>query len=235
MTIFRIDDVGASTKQFEQYSRFKWANFSFLKRLPGLKAWGPYQELNVKKWEEILNIFQIHKIKPIIAITATWVEKDSSLTPFPKKFPVEATILKKALQKDKIIIANHGLTHCIVGKHLPLFRHSNRYFHREFWPNLPQKIHTTHIIESQKILENYFEKPITIFVPPGNVWSIKTYHALKKTSIKKVISSRYMLDYNKPISDIKFINDRQNFFSFHDRELKLFGPKWLNQKIKEKI
>jgi len=232
MKYFRIDDIGASTKQFEQYSYYKWANFWFFKKLPYLKAWGPYQELTQKEWENILNIFNQNDIKPIIAITATWVEKDSSLTPFPKKFPEAATILKEALQKNKIIIANHGLTHCIVGKHLPLFRHSNRYFHREFWPDLPQEIHTTHIIESQKILENYFEKPITTFVPPGNVWSIKTYQAIKNTSIKKVISGKYMLDSKEKMDGIEFINDYQKKFSFHDRELKLFGPKWLNQKIK---
>jgi len=233
MTTFRIDDIGASTKQFEQYSYYKWANFWFLKRLPYLKAWGPYKELSAKEWTILLDIFKKNSIKPIIAITASWVEKNSSLTPFPKKFPHQAEILKRALKEGCIEIANHGLTHCVVGNHLPLLRHNNRRFHREFWPELNEEIHTKHIKKSQEILESYFDTPIETFVPPGNVWSIKTYNALKNTNIKKIISSKYMLDSNMKINDIKFINDNHSFFSFHDRELKLYGPKWLKNKIKE--
>jgi len=235
MKTFRIDDIGASTKKFEQYSRFKWANFWFLKRLPFLKAWGPYSELTAKEWLVFLNIFKTNHIKPIIAITATWVDKNSSLIPFPEKFPTEAKILKQALKNNLIEIANHGLTHCVVGRHLPLLRHSNRYFHREFWPDLDQSLHTNHILKSQKILEDYFEQPLETFVPPGNVWGYKTYLALKQTSIKKVISARYMLDSKESMVDIKFINDRQNFFTFHDRELKLYGPTWLKNKIKSNL
>ena len=127
--IFRIDDIGASTKQFEQYSRYRWANYGFLKRLPGLRAWGVYQELTAAEWEKFLKIFKNHNIKPLIAVTAAWVEKDSSLTPFPSKFPDEAQILKDARKEGKIDIANHGLTHCVVGRHLPAWRHSNRFYH----------------------------------------------------------------------------------------------------------
>jgi len=231
--IFRIDDIGASTKKFEQYSKIKLGNFWFLKRIWPFKDMGPYQELTAAEWEIFLNIFSKNNIKPIISITASWVEKDSSLTPFPKKFPSEAAILKKALKENKITIANHGLTHCVVGKHLPLFNASNRYFHREFWPDLSQELHTAHIQKSQTILENFFESPITIFVPPGNVWSIKTYLALKNTNIKKIISGKYMLDSEEKMSGIEFIDDRKGFVSFHDRELKLFGTKWLERKIGE--
>jgi hypothetical protein len=231
--IFRIDDIGASTKKFEQYSKKKWANFWFFKKIRPFKAWGPYEELTAKEWKEILNVFKINNIKPIIAITASWVEKDSSLTPFPKKFPEEASILKTAFDKNEIIIANHGLTHCIVGRHLPLFNASNRYFHREFWPDLDSSLHKEHIKKSQSILENYFEKPVTVFVPSGNVWSVKTYQAIKDTSIKKIISGKYMLDSEEKMVGIEFIDDHKDFISFHDRELKFFGAKWLERKIEE--
>jgi len=230
---FRIDDIGASSKQFEQYSKIKWANLGFLKKIWPFKAWGPYQELTTEEWSEILNTFKQKNIKPIIAITATWVEKDSSLTPFPQKFPAQAQLLKEAFQADDIIIANHGLSHCIIGQHLPRFHYGNRYFHREFWPKLDQATHTQHITQSQQILEDFFQKPITIFIPPGNIWSIKTYKALKNTNIKKVISAKYMSDSKETMSEIEFINDQKDFFAFHDRELKLYGLKWLQQVIKE--
>ncbi|MDD5433718.1 MAG: polysaccharide deacetylase family protein [Candidatus Pacebacteria bacterium] len=217
--IFRIDDVGASTKQFEQYGKWKIGNFWFLKRSWPFKKWGPYKELTANEWENVFEVFEKNNIKSMVAITASWVEKDSSLTPFPQKFPEQAAILKKALQEGKVEIANHGLTHCIVGKHLPRFWGSNRKFHREFWPDLPQAVHTEHILKSQEILESYFERPITIFVPPGNVWSYKTYLALRKTNIKKVISSRYMIDSNEKMQDIEFIDDKNGFFCLHDQDI----------------
>ncbi|MDO8524135.1 MAG: DUF2334 domain-containing protein [bacterium] len=218
--IFRIDDIGASTKQFEQYGRFIIGNFWFLKTIWPFKKWGPYKELTAKEWTEFLKIFEQKNIKPIIAVTACWVEKNSELTPFPQKFPEEANILKQAFLNGKVEIANHGLTHCVVGKHLPKFCGSNRKYHREFWPDLNQSTHNEHIMKSQEILENYFQKPITIFVPPGNVWSYKTYLALAKTNIKKVMSGRYMADSKEPMHLIEFVGDQKSFFICHDRDLK---------------
>ncbi|MCL5010727.1 MAG: polysaccharide deacetylase family protein, partial [Patescibacteria group bacterium] len=177
---FRIDDIGASSKRFEQHGRWRIGNFWFLKRLWPFKKWGPYKELTAGEWERILSVFEKQGIIPIVAITACWVEKDGSSIPFPEKFPQEAEILKRAFSTNKIIVANHGLTHCVVGKHLPKFAESNRRFHREFWPDLSRETHTGHVVKSQEILENFFEKPITIFVPPGNVWSKKTCEALQK-------------------------------------------------------
>jgi len=229
--IFRIDDIGASTKQFEQYSKWRVGNFWFLKRIWPFKKWGPYEELTAGEWEKILKFFEQNNIKPIVAITACWVEKNNSLTPFAQKFPEQANILKQAFIGGKIEIANHGLTHCMVGKHLPRFFTSNRKYHREFWPELSQEIHTEHILRSQEILEGYFEKPITIFVPPGNVWSYKTYLALKKTNIKKVISSRYMKDSQQKMEGIDFVNDKSNFFCLHDKDLKEKSLSYLTDKI----
>jgi len=242
-TIFRIDDIGASNKYFNQHGKklfnyknityfyFPLANFWFFKRIRPFKKCAPYKELTKGEWVEFLKIFEEYKIVPIISITACWVEKDSTLSPFPDKFPLESQLLKDALWNNKIIIANHGLTHCVIGKHLPKFFESNRKFHREFWPWLDQKVHQEHVLKSQRILEDFFERPIKIFVPPGNIWSYKTYQALKKTNIKTVLATKYMLDSNQKMQRIRFINDGKGFFNFHDRDLKLFGRKWLIDKI----
>lgn len=152
--------------------------------------------------------------------------------PFPEKYPDEAGVLKKAFIRGEIVVANHGLTHCVPGKHLPKFRASNRSQHREFWPDLPPEYHSDHVLRSQKILESFFEQPITVFVPPGNVWSVKTYWALKNTSITTVQSHRYMLDTKEPMAGIEFVSDRKNFYLCHDRELKLLGPAWLERTIR---
>lgn len=241
--IVRIDDIGASTKKYNQHGKklfrlgkfpifyFPLSNFLFFKKLWPFRGWANYDEITAEEWKKFLKIFEENGIVPIIAITACWVDRKNSLTPFPEKFPEEARILKKARKENKIRIANHGLTHCIPGKHMPLLFKSNRQYHREFLPYLDQKIHTEHILKSQKILEDFFEIPIELFVPPGNMWSKKTYLTLKKTNIKKVVSGQYMLDSNEKMEGIEFVCDHK-FFNLHDRELKLFGSKWLERKIK---
>lgn len=241
--IFRIDDIGASTKHFNQHGQkwfklfgkkiiyFPFANFWFFKRIKPFKKWAKYDELTPKEWQEFLEIFKEKNIVPVIAVTATWVDEKSNLIPFPEKFKEEAKVLKEAFLKDEIIIANHGLTHCIVGKHLPKFFGSNREFHREFYSNLDQSWHDNHIKKSQEILENYFGKKIERFVPPGNVWSIKTYKAFVGTNIKFVLSKNYMEDSSEGMVGIEFIKDGQNMVAFHDKELKLYGAKWLKTKL----
>ncbi len=230
--LFRIDDIGASTKQFEQYGK-KWlrpfSNFGSLKRLPGLRMWGPYDELTGNEWEKFLRIFRENHIVPLVAITACWVDEHSHLIPFPEKFPDEATVLKQAADRGEITIANHGLTHCVVGKHLPRMFSSNRAFHREFLPTLAQDVHTQHIQESQQILETFFNRTIDTLVPPGNLWSIKTYRALQGTNLKKIMCARSMADAQIQMPGVEFIDDNTGVVRFHDRELRLFGADWLKQ------
>ena len=241
--ILRFDDIGASSKIYNQHGEklfrvrniplfyFPLANFLFFKRIwPFAKA-GPYDELTTSEWKNFLQIFKEENIRPLIAITAAWVDEKSRLIPFPSKFPEEAGILKHALEEGMIEIANHGLTHCVVNKHLPKLFSSNRKFHREFWPYLDQSIHTEHILQSQKILEDYFQTKIDTFVPPGNIWSIKTYRALQQTNIKNVLCNKYMLDSLEPMEKIKFMKDQDHCLVFHDLDLKLHGPGWLRKTI----
>lgn len=241
--LFRIDDIGASTKRFEQHGRQWWslfgvripiapfANIWFFKRIPPFKRWGPYSELTAQEWMPILEVFKRHSIVPVVAITACWVERDGTLVPFPEKFPEEAAVLKAAADRGDIIIANHGLTHCVVGKHLPRFWKSNRDFHREFLPELDTVVHRDHILRSQEILEGYFKRTIELLVPPGNVWSKKTYQALTGTHIKKVLCKSYMRDSDELMEGVEFFADTDGQFPFHDRELKLYGASWLEKKI----
>lgn len=242
--IFRIDDIGASAKHFEQHGQ-KWfrlfgkkiiyfplANFWFFKRIKPFKRWAVYDELTADEWKIFLDIFEKNNIIPVVAITACWVDKDSNLIPFPEKFPEEARVLKQAFHEGKIIVANHSLAHCIIGKHRPKFWGSNRSEWREFIPSLPAEIHRSNIHKSQEILEIFFEKPITIFVPPGNVWSVKTYYALAGTNLKTVMCNRPPVDGEMPSGDIVFKQDDESVFAFHDRELKLYGRVWLEDKIK---
>ncbi len=240
---YRIDDIGASTKHFEQHGKklftyrgipyfyFPFANIGFFKRIWPFRRWGKYDELTAREWRTFLTIFKEKKIIPIIAITAAWVDERGELTPYPEKFPEAAQVLKQAAKQGEIIIANHGLTHCVVGKHRPLFWHSNRQWHREFLESIPFDQQRDHIIRAQSILESFFEQPIEIFVPPGNQWCRATYLALAGTHIKKVISLRYMNDSTESMRGIEFIDDRHGFFNFHDRELKLYGVNWLLKKI----
>lgn len=241
---FRIDDFGASAKYYEQHGKnifrvknfpvfyFPLSNFWFFKRIWPFREWAKYEELSASELLSFIQIFQKAKIVPIFSVTATWVDWSGNLIPYDKKFPLSAEVLKKFYQSGDIQIANHGLTHCVVGQHRPKFFSSNRRFYREFWPYLSTKLHEEHIFRSQDILETFLERPVTIFVPPGNVWSIKTYNSLLKTNINLVISNKYMMDSDIKMERIQFYLDN-NDFNYHDRELKLYGTNWLENKLRE--
>jgi len=229
---FRIDDIGASTKNFAARYGVLGSYFLSLFKTKNNLMKLPYQELIIEEWGRFFSIFQKYNIVPIVAVTASWVDEKNNLIPFPEKFPEESDFLKRMSISGRVVIANHGLTHCVVEKHLPGMLSNNRRYQREFWPYLDQSAHNDHIQQSQEILENFFEKPITIFVPPGNVWSFKTYQALKNTNIRKVISLNYMLDSGEAMDGIEFVDDKKDFFVCHDRELKILGESWLKEKVK---
>ena len=234
----RIDDIGASTKRFEVYSKRKFGNFLFLKYLNGFKAWGPYREMSVDEWNEVYKILHRFKAKLTVGITAAWVKRNGELTPFPEKFPDEASILKDGLHEGLLEIANHGLTHCVVGKHLPRLFSSNRQYHREFWESIPREIHFDHLDQSQSILQDYFETRITTLIPPGNVFSNDTVEAAAKYGIERINYRKWETSSLK--EKIKIINGEtisennlplENVIRFHDKEIVLEGVVWLKDKL----
>ncbi len=225
----RIDDVGASSKEFEVYSRIPGGNFLFLKYLPFLKAWGPYDELSVGQWGRIFDVLRDCGAKLTVAITAAWVEKNGRLTPFPQKFPKQAAALKTALNQEIIEIANHGLTHCVIGKHLPKLFGSNRQYHREFWDWLDEEIHYEHLEKSQKILRDYFQTAVTTLVPPGNVFSAATVKAASRFGIKLINCHTE----TRTIDSVGILGE-DNVLAFHDRELVLYGTDWLREQLGKK-
>jgi len=229
----RIDDIGASSKEYEVYSN-KWqglGNFLIFKYLPYFKAWGPYRELNSIELQEMLSILEKNHAKLTVAITAAWVNKDGSLAPYPEKFPEQANILKEGLEQGLLEIANHGLTHCIETNNmfLPRLFTSNRKYHREFWSWRPEIEHDEHLKKSQEILSNYFKTNIVTLVPPGNVYSDATLVAAKKYGIKYINCNTA----DTVINGINIISNN-NVTAFHDRELIIHGIDWLKTAINNK-
>ncbi len=234
----RIDDIGASTKRFEVYSKRKFGNFLFLKYLNGFKAWGPYREMIVSEWIEIFNILRECSAKLTVGITAAWVERNGDYIPFPEKYPDEADVLKDGLDEGLLEIANHGLTHCVVRKHLPRAFSSNRQYHREFLKLLPREIHFDHLEQSQKILQDYFGTRITTLIPPGNVFTNDTVEAAYSYGIKRINYANRKNSFLR--ENIKIINGQvtynkniplENVIRFHDREIVMGGVDWLKRKL----
>ena len=223
----RIDDIGASSKKFEVYSNNRFGNILFLKYLKYFKAWARYPELSKNELEQVFATLIKYNAKLTVGVTASWVEKDNTLVPFPEKYPEQADVLKTAREDGLIEIANHGLTHCVVGQHLPRMFTSNRKYHREFWEWVPRDVHFEHLEKSQKIFNDWLGLSPTTLIPPGNVYSADTLDASEKYGIK--IINSYM-NHNIE-SEVKVI-DSDNIDPFHDRELVHYGVKWLEEKIK---
>jgi hypothetical protein len=142
------------------------------------------------------------------------------------KFPQEAETLKEGLELGLLEIANHGLTHCVVGKHLPKFFSSNRKYHREFWDWLPRKVHFDHLKRSQNILQDYFETEITTLIPPGNVFCQHTVDAAEANGIDRI----NCMAENSQSSQVRIIGN-ESVIDFHDREIVLEGVEWLKRKL----
>ena len=224
--VLRIDDIGASTKRYEVYSKKMFGNFLFLKYLPGFKAWGPYDEMDDAQWQKVLDLLIKYSAKLTVGITASWVDRDGDLVPFPEKFPVQAGVIKQGWKEGLLEIASHGLTHCVLGKHLPRFFSSNRKYHREFWDWIPRDVHFEHLEKSQEIFKQWLGEAPTTLIPPGNVYSVDTLEAAEKFGIKRINS--YM---NHDVdSKIKIINDG-NIDAFHDREVVLEGVGYMEKKL----
>lgn len=114
MLQFRINDIGASAKHLNQHGKkvFRWrgipyfyfpfANIGFFKRIPPFRKWAVYDEVTAGEWQACLELFKKYGVQPIVAITATWVEKDGQMIPFPEKFPEEVGVLNAATHHSSI-------------------------------------------------------------------------------------------------------------------------------------
>ncbi len=227
--VFRMDDVGASTKLYEIYSKKIFGNFFFLKKMKYFKAWGPYNEIEANQWIEIFDYIGENNFKLSLAVTASWVDHQNNLIPFYDKFPKQAKIINDNLKYNFLEITNHGLTHCVVGKHLPKLISSNRKYHREFWDWLPYDLHYSNLNESSKIFKKWLGFSPKILVPPGNVYSLKTIKACENLNFDIINSSKEIQNNSK----IKILNNNK-VFTFHDRDIVLNGIEWLKKQYKEK-
>lgn len=228
----RLDDVGAASKQYEVYGLTRIplgplrlpfpGNFLFLKYLPPIKRWGPYRELTVGEWEAIMAMLVETGGKLTVAVTAGWVEADGRITPFPKRFPDQAAVLRQGLEQRRLEIANHGYTHCVLQDRLfrPRLFSGNRLHHREFYDWLPQEVHREHLHRSQDILQSYFGTRIETLVPPGNVLSPKTVAAAPAAGIRYIscLDAKHL----GPADGVTFV-DQARVVAFHDRDLVLGG------------
>ena len=128
----RLDDVGASSKQFEWWSRHRWANVWPLHHRRLFGAWGPYRELNATELEIMLCRVAELNGTITLAITAFWCEADARLIPYSVKFPAQANVVRQWVVAGVVIVAAHGLTHCVPGQHRPRWIGGNRPWHREY-------------------------------------------------------------------------------------------------------
>ena len=205
MIALRIDDIGASTKVFNYYSKRRRYNFGILRHHRFFGAWAPYPEMTPQLWAHTYEVLRKFQAKLTVAITACWVEGNGNLIPFPEKFPQEASILREGLDEGLLEIANHGLTHCVLENlsFKPKLWGSVRTYHREFWDWLDEGVHYRHLQQSQEILQDYFQTEITTLVPPGNVFAPQTIEAAKTLGFQRV---NCQTQYRTEV-DIQIIDD----------------------------
>ncbi|MFC1907134.1 DUF2334 domain-containing protein [Chloroflexota bacterium] len=242
----RIDDVGASSKIYNQYGKVYWelfgkslpvapfANWFFFKRIKPFKRWAIYRELTAMEWNNIFSLLRKYNAKLTVGITASWVEPDSSLIPFPKKFPEEASKLKEGVEEGLVEIAHHGLTHCVLKDDLykPRWFSSNRAYHREFYEWLPEEVHKKHIFEAMDILTSYFKADIVTFVPPGNVWCEMTEKYAFQSSLKFLNSLETTSPTGRESNGLIYIGNN-NVIDFHDKEIVEKKISWLEHRLLE--
>jgi peptidoglycan/xylan/chitin deacetylase (PgdA/CDA1 family) len=228
----RIDDIGASTKEYEVYSK-KWfglGNFLFLKNMSYFRAWAKYREMTADEWYKVFELLEKYNAKLTVGVTASWVNYDGSSIHFNDKFPDEAKALKFGLNKGLIEIANHGLTHCVTKNNLfrPKLLSSNRRYHREFWNWLGRDMHFEHVRKSQEILQDFFEISIQTLIPPGNVYCDFTIEAAKKYGIK-------CINCQTPdqVIDEVVILSNDKIYAFHDKEIVENGIAWFEDVLRK--
>jgi peptidoglycan/xylan/chitin deacetylase (PgdA/CDA1 family) len=236
--MLRMDDVGAASKRYEVYglTRIPVAgvrlpfpgNWLWFKYLPPFKRWGPYRELAAADWRHILELLASNGARLTVAVTAAWVERDGTLTPFPQKFPEAAKVLREGVEAGLLEVANHGLTHCLLADRAfrPRAFASNRQYHREFYDFVPAELQDTHIARSQEILCDAFRTDVVTFVPPGNLLQPITVEIARRHGLR-------FLSYRAPTTlggVLPVIGDDRGVV-FHDRDVMLGGMAWLRARL----
>lgn len=184
MIALRIDDFGASSKQYEVYSLTQWANVGPLKRLRPFKAWGPYPEMPASLLHSLLGEIERAGSRVTLGITACWVERDGRQVAYPTKFPLHAEVVKTWIGRGVVEVANHGLTHCRVGQHRPKFWTGNRAAHREFTPDVSLAEASNHLLRSQQIFRGWLDKEPAVLIPPGRMFPAKFMDAARLAGLK---------------------------------------------------
>ena len=157
MIPLRLDDLGASSKQYERWSRHRWANVWPLHHRKLFGAWGPYRELHAEELEAIFEMIRDAGAVLTVAITAYWVERDGACTPYTVKFPQQAALIQWWAMQGCLQVAAHGLTHCVPGQHLPRWIGGNRTWHREY-----NRVAMRHLAADLGV-------PVTRYIRPGCV------------------------------------------------------------------
>ena len=240
-----MDDVGASTKQYNQHGKKLWkifgrnlpvaffANWLFFKRIKPFSNWAPYSELNVTQWKNLFLLLRKYNATLTVGITASWAKSENELISFDKKFPNEYSIIKEGVEENILEIANHGLTHCVLIDNLfyPKLFSSNRDYHREFWDWLPDEYHRDHIVKSQDILTKIFKTEILTFIPPGGIWTNNTEEYAYNVGIRFISAKEDICPTGLESNGITYVGNK-NMIDFHDRDLVLYGFDWLENQIK---
>ena len=251
MNFIRIDDIGASTKEFNVYGRNTLSinkktvsfppiisNFLFMKRFPLFSGWAKYKELEFNNWIEIINTLKENNSKLNIAITACWVNENGELQRFDEKFPEQVEIIKFGVKENLLYILNHGLTHCIPGRHRPLRFQSGQKFHREFTSFLSLEKQYMHLRESQRILKEIFGKSPKILTPPGNMYNEDTLISMKELGLFIIQCDRNTS--HQPSDEIllkyciKHIPN-ENIKVIHDRDIVQGDPKFFQRLMRQEF
>lgn len=199
----RIDDIGASSKQWEWHGRGLGTVWPLShRRLFG--RWGPYPELTAWQLEAICAAVDAHDAQVTLAVTALWMERDGREVVYPVKYPAQTAVIRRWVRRGTVEVANHGLRHCQPHDYRPRWT-GNRSQHREFTgAEGPDEMVRT-VRRAQDLLEAAFgERPVT-FVPPGLQFPYTDYALAEIPELTTIVRAPAGAVWH----DRDFVTDRQ--------------------------